>query len=820
MSILKVMGASGNQNSEGLFSATDKARLDTLFALLGEEEDADEVVNTIREVLAIFDDYPEEQTILYILSLKVAIADIVDNLTTQNASKPLSANQGYVLKGLIDSINATIADYLVSVASIAPVYSSSETYSKGDMVVHEITLYRALQDIPNAEAWTAAHWESVNVVDLISEKITFGAGERDATLKVGHADSAAALDTNLGETVNKPVSFDIVGGSEDTEVATGVSGLGKISGVILTKNQLSNPANYAYETNTQNDVTATYNKTTGAITLSGTASADTTFYIFDNNQFNFRPNRKYLMLGCKGGSLSTFYLRCYFSSTEWGVDTGDGCLLIMDDHGYAANALSIVVKSGTNVDGVTFLPAVVDLTARYGSGLVVNTVIGSDPSEYVARLLAFDPSILKDLSYDAGSFQYVSAKYLVSRKYNQWNEAFTISSNTLSSEDFIRVIGGATYYFKSPKNASVTFYDANKEQIGSAESVTKNTTLSIPLKCQFIKFSIASYGSVYANDVCLSIYYDNEKLVYEKSDDDVYELPNEQLQGFLWVADNKLVIRGDFRRPNRTGANCVSSYTFTGNESWVLTNDERWDINNFSHGQLKSADGGAWMCSNGIIVVLTGSSLMAYFASNNITASTNMRALFPAGTVIKFVTSPTEVESEAFADNINVDNYGSLQILDENGNEINGLLGLEILYKANLSDFLSTVYGNASGNAGNIALKSDFDGYVKPVDESPSKITKEVNSLVYDSGSPIIVRTGRLITIMLSAYQSANSTIPADTLLFTLDSSICPPINSHFAVGVGDNVAKLRIGTDGKMTLKAGIDYLKNILIYITYAIA
>jgi len=55
----------------GLMSATDKARLDALHALLGVESDADVVVNTINEVLAIFSAYPEGADLVNALSGKV-----------------------------------------------------------------------------------------------------------------------------------------------------------------------------------------------------------------------------------------------------------------------------------------------------------------------------------------------------------------------------------------------------------------------------------------------------------------------------------------------------------------------------------------------------------------------------------------------------------------------------------------------------------------------------------------------------------------------------------------------------------------------------
>ena len=42
---------------------------------------------------------------------KVSVADIVNNLTTNVANKPLSAAQGVVLKGLIDSLTTSLSNY-------------------------------------------------------------------------------------------------------------------------------------------------------------------------------------------------------------------------------------------------------------------------------------------------------------------------------------------------------------------------------------------------------------------------------------------------------------------------------------------------------------------------------------------------------------------------------------------------------------------------------------------------------------------------------------------------------------------------------------
>lgn len=101
--LVTVLGEA-SQSLNGLMSATDKARLDALHALLGTTADSDTVVNTINEVLAVFAQYPEGVTLTNALASKCSIADIVDALTSDDATKPLSAKQGKVLKGLIDDL--------------------------------------------------------------------------------------------------------------------------------------------------------------------------------------------------------------------------------------------------------------------------------------------------------------------------------------------------------------------------------------------------------------------------------------------------------------------------------------------------------------------------------------------------------------------------------------------------------------------------------------------------------------------------------------------------------------------------------------------
>ena len=69
------------------------------------DADTDNIVNTLSELLATFQDVPEGTDIYALINSKINTSDIVNNLTSLSTTKVLSANQGKVLKDLIDSLS-------------------------------------------------------------------------------------------------------------------------------------------------------------------------------------------------------------------------------------------------------------------------------------------------------------------------------------------------------------------------------------------------------------------------------------------------------------------------------------------------------------------------------------------------------------------------------------------------------------------------------------------------------------------------------------------------------------------------------------------
>ena len=136
----------------GVMSAEDKRRLDALYEIMGEEIDSNALVDKITEVLDIFDSYPEGTRILDALALKVNISDIVDNLTSNISNKPLSAKQGYVLNGLITTLETNkinvsdIVDNLSTDNASKPLSAKQGKWLKDNMITWDDLLAYALED--------------------------------------------------------------------------------------------------------------------------------------------------------------------------------------------------------------------------------------------------------------------------------------------------------------------------------------------------------------------------------------------------------------------------------------------------------------------------------------------------------------------------------------------------------------------------------------------------------------------------------------------------------------------------------------------------
>lgn len=106
-------GTAANAISAHNSNASAHSDIRTLISNLSEKLNAladsdDTTLDQLSEVVAYIKN--NKSLIEGITTNKINVADIIDNLTTSDAKKPLSANQGVVLKGLINTLNTAVAN--------------------------------------------------------------------------------------------------------------------------------------------------------------------------------------------------------------------------------------------------------------------------------------------------------------------------------------------------------------------------------------------------------------------------------------------------------------------------------------------------------------------------------------------------------------------------------------------------------------------------------------------------------------------------------------------------------------------------------------
>jgi len=220
-------------------------------------------------------------------------------------------------------------------------------------------------------------------------------------LRAGYAFTADNLNATKGLTVSDdPMSFGMVGGAQKSAVGDGNASLNKLTCVDVVRNQLVH-----METSfpTQVEIAESLTKFT-------VLTADTETYV--RPSVSFTNGHIYFIVTNVSGTFATltYWLN---GAYEQSIDLKSAAMQLLSYTRSNGTSGQLVVNGSA---GATASLYVIDLTQRYGSNEVVNAIIGSGKSdEQVERLLAFDPEILSDTAYDAGTLVPSKSAKLVSK---------------------------------------------------------------------------------------------------------------------------------------------------------------------------------------------------------------------------------------------------------------------------------------------------------------------------------------------------------------------------------------------------------------------
>lgn len=347
---------------------------------------------------------------------------------------------------------------------------------------------------------------------------------------------------------NAPYHFRTSGGSADI----GDREYDQIVGGTINWNQLAG-YNATAGSTTSSGVTFTINSD-GSVDVSGEASAQVPFNI--GTRVDGHAGHVRFVKGCPiGGSTSSYTMKDGYGNVR---DIGNGCIdKINSDYSIA----QIIIASGYSITGtLKFKPQIFDLTQMFGSTIAdyIYSLEQANAGDGVAWFRKYFP---KDYyEYNAG--ELISVSGLSAHKmtgFNQWDEEWKIgeldtntgaeiSGNLLISKNYIPVLGGVSYYWKSPYGGIRCFYDSDKNFI-SAVYPTANTAFTTPSNACYMKFREPSnYGTTYNHDICINLHWDGERDgEYEPYEEHSYSLDSDvTLRGIPKLdANNNLYYDGD-----------------------------------------------------------------------------------------------------------------------------------------------------------------------------------------------------------------------------------------------------------------------------------
>lgn len=392
-------------------------------------------------------------------------------------------------------------------SSIANAYSTTTNYVRGDYVMYQNTLYKCLQ--ATTGTWDATKWEQAVVGDDLEQKANIDGLYEGMT--VGGAEQ---LLSNVYEEDQVPYNFRTSGGSIDI----GDREYDKIVGCSLVWNQLQvqpTVISNLYENNvlasvTDGVVSFTANAQNGSVSL------------YPIRVQNPQNHRCLVCAYIKTSSITNVPMDVNYHSYYPNVANVFAPVYAITNGNPLAISFKDKRSSGWDeVQCKNF--QVFDLTAMFGS-TIADYIYSLEQATAGAGVAWFKKLFPKPYyEYDVGGIESVKAGSHEMVGFNQWDEEWevgdidnltgvnVVSSSCIRSKNYIPVISNTTYYFKSPKNVYIYFYDSNKNYVRYTE-LGVNNTFNIRDGESYIRFRVnTTYGTTYNHDICINLSWDGER---------------------------------------------------------------------------------------------------------------------------------------------------------------------------------------------------------------------------------------------------------------------------------------------------------------------
>ena len=635
-------------------------------------------------------------------------------------------------------------------------YNSSNTYNKGDFVVYNDALYQCLADNVTG-TWDATKWQSATLQDLLDDvedavaSVNGKANTIDllnGTLVVAKSLSAKSIENiseDSGSTQDDPFIAQGTGTNNNTsEVSTSpVAKQLEKQGNTIVRNQYAKELNATNWTATSQGATISFSdgiaKFTataryGGITqtLAVKIPANKTVRLFVLLKTTTPTNQiQCLTQYSSGSSLSKYSVASTNYQIVEVIDTPtneSAYVTIRDNRESDWDEVEVKVVELNNLDQWFNgnIPEVFDRTSdKY------------NPSAW----LNYDCT---DDSYNTGTIKNADGVTLVTIKKNQWNNNVKVnyywdttgsqagSANYDCSNEKIRVLPNKTYIFAKGSDSTYSstlfylrFFDKDGNVINSGDSIGTayqfGNTINIPSNCVEIGINSA-YQVRFGNSPQIALY-----LVYWKDNDDHSQgMDGDHYNTYIPFEKHEYntgteTLRSagsvkDYKEPNGTIHRLVGSYTFTGSESWTFNSTNNYFESPNISDAGKTATTTNVVSDSGLVIAgfyyqSSGNGRLRVYLSENpqLTSESNLNNYFTSGKQVFFEkATPTTEQGTSFPENIEVDDYGMMYWLDEDGNIVTTPQGCKFFYPADYVLLIDDLNNYTNGDVTSLAKKSDI----------------------------------------------------------------------------------------------------------------
>lgn len=164
----------------------------------------DATTDQLSEVIALIEN--NKGTLESLTTSKVNVSDIVDNLTTNNASKVLSAKQGVLIKNLIDALEIELNDHTHEIADVSGLQNTLDKKALvSDLTSHTSDTTKHITSTERMD-WNAAktHADSTHAPSNAEKNVLVGIQENGTDLTVDSSTRKVniTIPTKVSELIN------------------------------------------------------------------------------------------------------------------------------------------------------------------------------------------------------------------------------------------------------------------------------------------------------------------------------------------------------------------------------------------------------------------------------------------------------------------------------------------------------------------------------------------------------------------------------------------------------------------------------------------